>query len=72
MKDKSVILIVDDYPQNLKLLEAYLLPMGYEIVKATNGEEALAKLSGNEIDLILLDVVNYPVPRAQGVGTPPP
>jgi len=57
MKDKSVILIVDDYPQNLKLLEAYLLPMGYEIVKATNGEEALAKLSGNEIDLILLDVM---------------
>ena len=57
MKDKSVILIVDDYPQNLKLLEAYLLPMGYEIVKATNGEEALAKLSVNQIDLMLLDVM---------------
>jgi putative two-component system response regulator len=57
MKDKSVILIVDDYPQNIKLLEAYLLPHGYKLVKAASGEEALAKLAGNQIDLILLDVM---------------
>jgi PAS domain S-box-containing protein/putative nucleotidyltransferase with HDIG domain len=56
MKDKPVILIVDDRPQNIKLLEAQLAPQGYEIVKAANGEEALEKLSGNQIDLILLDV----------------
>jgi putative two-component system response regulator len=57
MNDNSVILIVDDYPQNIKLLEAYLLPHGYKLVKAANGEEALTKLAGNEIDLILLDVM---------------
>ena len=57
MKDKPVILVVDDYPQNNDLLEAYLVPQGYEIVKAANGEEALGKLSGNQIDLILLDVM---------------
>jgi two-component system, cell cycle sensor histidine kinase and response regulator CckA len=57
MKDKPVILIVDDQPQNIELLEAYLVPQGYEIVKAANGEEALGKLSGNQIDLILLDVI---------------
>ena len=57
MKDKSVILVVDDQPQNIELLEAYLFPQGYEIVTATNGEEALGKLSGNQIDLILLDVM---------------
>jgi putative two-component system response regulator len=57
MKDKTVILIVDDQPQNIELLEAYLVPLGYEIVTATNGEEALKKLSGNQIDLILLDVM---------------
>jgi diguanylate cyclase (GGDEF)-like protein/PAS domain S-box-containing protein len=57
MKDKPVILVVDDQPQNIELLEAYLVPQGYEIVKATNGEEALGKLSGNQIDLILLDVI---------------
>jgi DNA-binding NarL/FixJ family response regulator len=56
MKDKPVILVVDDEPQNIELLEAYLVPQGYEIVKAANGEEALGKLSGNQIDLILLDV----------------
>ncbi len=57
MKAKPVILVVDDQPQNIELLEAYLVPQGYEIVKAANGEEALGKLSGNQIDLILLDVM---------------
>src|SRR4030042_2928831 len=56
MKGKPVILVVDDQPQNIELLEAHLVPQGYEIVKAANGEEALGKLSGNQIDLILLDV----------------
>ena len=56
MKAKPVILIVDDEPQNIELLEAYLIPQGYEINKAANGEEALGKLSDNQIDLILLDV----------------
>src|ERR1035437_8192115 len=57
MKAKPVILVVDDQPQNVELLEAYLVPHGYEIVKAANGEEALGKLSGNQIDMILLDVM---------------
>ncbi len=57
MRDKPVILVVDDEPQHIELLEAYLLPQGYEIVKATNGEEALEILSDNPIDLILLDVM---------------
>ena len=57
MKDKPVILVVDDQPQNIELLEAHLVLQGYEIVKAETGEEALRKLSGNKIDLILLDVM---------------
>ena len=57
MKGKPVILVVDDQPQNIELLEAYLVPQGYEIITAVNGEEALEKLSGNKIDLILLDVM---------------
>jgi len=56
MKNKPVILVVDDEPQNIELLEAHLVPQGYEIVKAANGEEALGKLSDTQIDLILLDV----------------
>jgi putative two-component system response regulator len=57
MKAKPVILVVDDQIQNIELLEAYLLPHGYEIIKAIDGEEALGKLAGNQIDLILLDVM---------------
>jgi putative two-component system response regulator len=57
MKEKPVILIVDDQPQNIELLEAYLVPQGYEVITAATGEEALGKLSGNQIDLILLDVM---------------
>jgi len=53
----SKILVVDDQPQNIELLEAYLASQGYEIVQAANGEEALGKLSGDQIDLILLDVM---------------
>jgi len=53
----SKILIVDDEPLIIELLEAYLVPQGYEIVKAANGKEALAKLAGNQVDLILLDVM---------------
>jgi len=57
MKAKPVILVVDDQTQNNDLLEAYLVPEGYEIIKATSGAEALEKLAGNQIDLILLDVM---------------
>jgi adenylate cyclase len=57
MKDKPVILAVDDQPKNIELIEAYLAVQGYEIVTALSGEEALLKLSNNQIDLILLDVM---------------
>jgi len=64
MKDKSVILVVDDQFQNIELLEAFLIPQGYEIVKASSGQEALEKLSANQIDLILLDVM---MPKMSGI-----
>ncbi|MCK9407553.1 MAG: response regulator [Bacteriovoracaceae bacterium] len=57
IKDKPVILVVDDKIQNIELLEVYLVPQGYEIIKATSGEKALLKLSVHPIDLILMDVV---------------
>ena len=57
MKNKSVIMVVDDQHQNIELLEAFLVPQGYKIINAANGEEALDKLSSNQIDLILLDVM---------------
>jgi putative two-component system response regulator len=50
-------MVVDDQVQNIELLEAILVPQGYEVVKASNGEEALKELSHHPIDLILLDVM---------------
>ncbi len=39
---KANILIVDDEPRNLKLLEAMLLPLDYKVIKASNGNDALS------------------------------
>ena len=57
MKACPVILVVDDQPRNVELLEAFLVPQGYAIVKAANGEDALEKLYDTKIDLVLLDVM---------------
>jgi adenylate cyclase len=51
----DTVLVVDDVPQNLRLLEAVLEPRGYAVVTAASGEEALDRLEG--VDLVLLDVV---------------
>ena len=54
---KPHILIVDDEPKNLKLLEAMLLPLNHQISKATNGEAALQFIKSHQIDVVLLDVM---------------
>lgn len=57
MVTTPVILIVDDQPRNVEFLEKFLFSRGYETVKASSGKEALEKVAGNRIDLILLDVM---------------
>jgi len=52
-----MILVVDDLPQNVRLLRAVLEPRGYAIASASSGAEALARLAAGGIDLVLLDVV---------------
>jgi len=51
------ILVVDDVPENVRLLEAVLVPRGYEVVTATDGLAALDLVETEEPDLILLDVM---------------
>jgi DNA-binding response OmpR family regulator len=51
------ILVVDDVPENVRLLEAVLVPRGYEVVTATDGRAALELVETEEPDLILLDVM---------------
>ncbi|HEY6958016.1 MAG TPA: response regulator [Candidatus Limnocylindria bacterium] len=63
------ILIVDDQPQNRRLLEGMLSPYGYFVTAASSGDDALAKMKAEPPDLIVLDVVmpgmsGYDVARA--------
>ena len=51
------ILIVDDKPENIYLLESILKGNGYKTVSASNGEEALEKLRMEKFDLIISDIL---------------
>ncbi len=53
---ESSILIVDDTPDNVRLLSKLLSQRGYEIRKAINGAMALASAQADPPDLILLDI----------------
>jgi DNA-binding response OmpR family regulator len=51
------ILVVDDEPRYLRLMEANLVTEGYQVNKATNGKEAVDHVVERHPDLILLDVM---------------
>ena len=57
MSERATILVVDDLEQNVRLLDAVLAPRGYEVLAATSGAEALARLADSAVDLVLLDIV---------------
>jgi two-component system, cell cycle response regulator len=57
------ILIVDDYPANVKLLQRNLEAAGYETASAGDGEEAVQKVDSERPDLILLDIM---LPKIDG------
>ncbi len=59
------ILIVDDEPRYLRLLEANLKTEGYTVITAADGLEAVDTFSAQPVDLVLLDVM---MPRLDGFG----
>ncbi len=59
----GTILVVDDYPANVKLIRRNLEASGYETVAAYDGEEALEKVAAEKPDLILLDIL---MPKLDG------
>ena len=60
------VLIVDDEPRYLRLLEANLRTEGYEVATAQDGVQAVDIFSSQPIDLILLDIM---MPRMDGFST---
>ncbi len=57
MNRVGTILVVDDTPQNIKVLDAILSPRGYRVVTAQSGPEALQKVREEAPDLVLLDIL---------------
>ena len=60
----EIILIVDDEPLNLDLLEQELAELGYAVDKAGSGKAALDALAATPADLVLLD---YQMPGMNGI-----
>ena len=58
------ILIVEDNPQNMKLLLMTLKPHGYVLLEATDGEEALKIAVRDKPDLIIMDIQ---LPKVSGL-----
>jgi two-component system cell cycle response regulator DivK len=53
---KSTILYVEDNPDNRSLIRRVLEAEGYAVVEAVNAKQALEKLEGADIDLVLMDI----------------
>lgn len=60
---KERILIVDDDPDILDILDITLTQEGYEVIKANDGQEALEKISREAPHLVILD---YKMPKIDG------
>ena len=57
MREPARILVVDDVPDNVEVLQMRLERQGYEVVTAGDGVEALAKIHELLPDLVLLDIM---------------
>ena len=55
-RPKANILVVDDTPDNLRLLSAMLTQLGHEVRRVLNGQTALKTALAAPPDLILLDI----------------
>ena len=60
---QSTVLIVDDNPQNVELLQAFLEALPVQLAVAVDGVDALEKVAEHNPDLILLDIM---MPRMSG------
>jgi serine phosphatase RsbU (regulator of sigma subunit) len=64
MRKPPLILIVDDSPASVEILEARLSALGYDIATASDGEKGLAEAREKQPDLVLLDVM---MPKMDGL-----
>jgi len=51
------ILVADDTPVNVKIIQKFLEPRGFEVISAVNGQDAVDKFSEERPDIILMDIM---------------
>jgi signal transduction histidine kinase/ligand-binding sensor domain-containing protein/DNA-binding NarL/FixJ family response regulator len=51
------VLVVDDVPTNREFLASLLVPMGFDVIDAKDGQEAISKATTESPDIILLDMI---------------
>jgi two-component system chemotaxis response regulator CheY len=59
------VMAVDDSATVRKVLQATLVSAGYEVVEAVDGVDALEKLSGDSVDMLVTDLN---MPKIDGIG----
>jgi adenylate cyclase len=66
MREPPLILVVDDVPDNVDILQMRLESQAYEVITAGDGEAALAIIRDKLPDLVLLDIM---MPKLDGIAT---
>src|SRR6202140_5268391 len=66
VREPPLILVVDDVPDNVDILQMRLESQGYEVIAAGDGEAALAIVRDKLPDLVLLDIM---MPKLDGIAT---
>ncbi len=61
---RPCVLVVDDDPRLLQIIEMYLRLEGYDVTTAENGEDALVRLTQQPVSLVILDIM---MPGMDGV-----
>ncbi|MDD5194911.1 MAG: response regulator [Candidatus Omnitrophica bacterium] len=63
---KFTILLVDDEQDFLKIMSLHMEGMGYDVIAASSGKEALEIVRAKGVDIIILD---YIMPNMDGIST---
>src|SRR5712692_7697699 len=66
MREPPLILVVDDVPDNVEILQLRLESQGYAVITAGDGEAALVSIRDKLPDLVLLDIM---MPKLDGIAT---
>lgn len=64
MSDSKTLLVVDDEPEVREIIELYTAELGYSVLEACDGEQAIEVLKNNDVDLVISDLM---MPRMSGL-----